>query len=269
MVTDSSHARRSRRFSLGALALLSTLSAVLVAAPTAQAAMLTNVGPRLPTNIGPRGPMIDSLGPRYDPTLHTGGNGQGSGNGGNTSNNSNAGSSSGGGGNNSSSGGGSKNTKRVVRTPSGVPPGNERRYILDHVVFELVGNQTQRQVTNFLNRYRLELIGQHRIGLLNTTVYNARITDGSSVPTKIRAMEAGGAGRVQPEYLFVTVADQAPATDEQPDAAQYAVGKLHLDEAHTLARGDNVLVAVVDSGIDVDHPALAGVVEKTFDALNS
>ena len=268
MVTDSSRARAHRRFSLGAFALLSTFfPALLIAAPTAHAAMLTNVGPRLPTNIGPRGPMIDSVGPRYDPTLHTGGNGQGSGNG-NGGNNSNAGSSSGG-GNNSANGGGSKTTKRVVRTRSGVPPGNERRYIPDHVVFEVVGNKpSDQQLIGLLNRYRLALIGTHRIGLLNTTIYNARITDGVPVPAKLRAMEAGGL-RVQPEYLFVTVADQALSTDEQPDSAQYAIAKLHLDEAHALARGDNVLVAVVDSGIDVDHPALAGVVEKTFDALNS
>jgi subtilisin family serine protease len=65
------------------------------------------------------------------------------------------------------------------------------------------------------------------------------------------------------------VADEAPAAPEGPDSAQYAVAKLHLDEAHALARGDNVLVAVIDSGIDLDHPALAGVVEKSFDALAS
>src|SRR5262249_25655986 len=74
---------------------------------------------------------------------------------------------------------------------------------------------------------------------------------------------------VQPEYAFRTVADAPPAAAEPPDPTQYAVPKLHLDEAHTLARGDDVLVAVIDSGIDVSHPALVGVVEKSFDALNS
>jgi subtilisin family serine protease len=119
-----------------------------------------------------------------------------------------------------------------------------------------------------LNRYRLALLATVSLPLLNTTIYNARILDGSTVPAKLRAMEAGGL-RVQPNYLFATVADAPPAAAEMPDPTQYAVAKLHLEEAHALARGDNVLVAVIDSGIDLDHPALAGAVEKTFDPLNS
>ncbi len=35
------------------------------------------------------------------------------------------------------------------------------------------------------------------------------------------------------------------------DPAQYVLAKLHLGEAHTLANGDRVLVAVIDSGIDI------------------
>jgi subtilisin family serine protease len=262
MVTDCTRARSGRGFSLGAFGgkiALALLPALLIAAPAQSASLMNSVGPRLPTNIGPRGPMIDSIGPRFDPNLHSGGNGQG----GNNNTNSNSSSS---GGSNTGNSGGSKNTKPVVvrRALSGVPPGNERRYIPDHVVFELNG----RDLNGVLNRFRLALLATVRLPLLNTTIYNARILDGASVPTKLRAMEGGGL-RVQPNYLFTTVADPAPAAEEAPDPTQYAVAKLHLDEAHALARGDNVLVAVVDSGIDVDHPALAGVVEKTFDALSS
>ncbi len=263
MVTDSSRLRCDRRAGLGAVArqiacLAAVLPVLLIAAPAAQSAMLTNVGPRLPTNIGPRGPMIDSIGPRFDPSLHNGGNG------GNTGgNSSNAGTSSGG---SSANGTGSKNTKPQIvrRARSSGPTGNNRLYIPDHVVFEFPGNG----LNAFLNRHRLALLATLRLPLLNTTIYSARILDGTSVPTKARAIAADGGRNVQPDYLFRMVADGA-APPAAADPAQYAVAKLHLDEAHALALGDNVLVAVVDSGIDVDHPALAGVVEKTFDALNS
>jgi hypothetical protein len=273
MATESSRARSGRRASFGALArkiacLSAVLPVLLIVAPAAQSAMLTNVGPRLPTNIGPRGPVIESVGPRFDPSLHTGGgNGQGGNSGGNGTN----ATTSSGGISASRNSGGSKNKAQVVRRArSGVPPGNETRFIADHIVFEVNGNPSGPQLANLLNRHRLALLATLRLPLLNTTIYNARITDGASVRAKILAMEAESSVRnVQPEYLFVTVADGTQAPAEAPDAAQYAVAKLHLDEAHTLARGDNVLVAVVDSGIDVDHPALAGVVEKTFDALNS
>jgi subtilisin family serine protease len=248
---------------------LAGLAALLIAAPAAQSAMLTNVGPRMPINIGPRGPMIDSIGPRFDPSLHTGG-GNGGGNSGGNSTNANS-SSSGGSSASGNSGGSKIKAQAVVRRvrSSGVPPGNERRYFPDRVVFEVVGNPSDAQLTGFLNRYRLALLTTLRLPLLNTTIYNARILDGSTVPTKIRTMEADGSVRAQPEYRFITVADGTVAPAEAPDPTQYAVAKLHLDAAHALARGDNVLVAVVDSGIDADHPALAGVVEKSFDALNS
>jgi hypothetical protein len=51
------------------------------------------------------------------------------------------------------------------------------------------------------------------------------------------------------------------------DPAQYALGKLHLPQAHGLAKGENVLVAVIDTGIDAEHPDLAGTVVDQFDAL--
>ena len=58
-----------------------------------------------------------------------------------------------------------------------------------------------------------------------------------------------------------------PATEG--DAAQYAVAQLRLPQAHALARGMNVTIAVIDSGVDVKHPELANSVADSFDALGS
>jgi subtilisin family serine protease len=58
-----------------------------------------------------------------------------------------------------------------------------------------------------------------------------------------------------------------PPAEGSPE--QYALAKLHLPEAHLLARGTDVAIAVIDSGIDVTHPELAGTIIGTFDALNS
>jgi subtilisin family serine protease len=44
---------------------------------------------------------------------------------------------------------------------------------------------------------------------------------------------------------------------------------MRLPEAHALSVGADVTVAVIDSGVDVTHPELAGVISGTFDALNS
>jgi len=58
----------------------------------------------------------------------------------------------------------------------------------------------------------------------------------------------------------------AAAIPSVGDPAQYALGKLRIGEAHTLATGARVLVAVIDSGIDLSHPELAGVIAGSFDA---
>jgi len=40
-------------------------------------------------------------------------------------------------------------------------------------------------------------------------------------------------------------------------------------KAHELARGEKVLIAVIDSGIDTTHPELEAAIAETFDALGS
>ena len=74
----------------------------------------------------------------------------------------------------------------------------------------------------------------------------------------------------QPNYRF-TLAQQPQARSMGADVSnsQYALAKLHLPQAHRFATGDRVLVAVIDSGIDITHPEIAGFVAASFDALNS
>jgi len=265
------------------LAWLAVIPAVLMG-DAAQSASVLSVGPRLPPNmgpppsmsppsIGPRGPVLNTVGPRFDPTFRgtPGGAGFSATGGGND-----AGASS---GNKYKrrhiSGGGGGGTKRLMaarRAPGGVPPVNELHYLPGEVVFEAVGTPSDRQITALFNRLRLSRLDTRRIELLDTTFYRARILDGSSVPAKIRALKAERAVRsVQPNHIF-TFAQSAQAATGAPaaaDSAQYALAKLRLGEAHGVARGDKVLVAVIDSGIDQSHPALTGVIEKSFDALNS
>jgi subtilisin family serine protease len=98
-----------------------------------------------------------------------------------------------------------------------------------------------------------------------------RITDRRSVPVVIRALETDATVlSAQPNYLFALQDQTAtPAAPSEGDPAQYMLDKMHLPQAHELARGNKVLVAVIDSGIDVTHPDLAGDIAGTFDALGT
>ena len=82
--------------------------------------------------------------------------------------------------------------------------------------------------------------------------------------TTFRGMQSQGIPKASKPTPAVATAAAIPAGG---DPAQYALGKLRIGEAHTLANGDRMLVAVIDSGIDLGHPELAGVVVGSFDAL--
>ena len=64
----------------------------------------------------------------------------------------------------------------------------------------------------------------------------------------------GSVRSVQLNFRYL-LQDQKAAPSEG-DPAQYALAQLRLPQAHTLAHGMNVTVAVINSGIDAGHPEL-------------
>ncbi len=72
---------------------------------------------------------------------------------------------------------------------------------------------------------------------------------------------------VQPNFRYLLQGPKAAPTEGDP--AQYALAKLRIPEAHTLAHGANVTIAVIDSGIDAKHPELVNAIADNFDALGS
>src|SRR6202035_5682519 len=114
MRDESGHpARMGRRSGAAAIArrigLLAAVVPLLLLTEAAYPINLTNnVGPRLPTTIGPRAPSVTTVGPRFDPSYHaTPGNGGASTQGGN-----NAGGNNGGGSNT----GATRNTRQTRRS---------------------------------------------------------------------------------------------------------------------------------------------------------
>ena len=151
------------------------------------------------------------------------------------------------------------------RGASGAPPVNERRLVPDEVVIELSNSISAQQIDTLQRRFRLTRIESQTFQLSNTTLYRWRISDRRSVATVVRSLEGDRlVTSAQPNYLF-TLQESEPRSEGDP--AQYELAKLRLPQAHTLAKGDNVLVAVIDSGIDINHPELAGSIAESFDAL--
>jgi hypothetical protein len=155
------------------------------------------------------------------------------------------------------------------RGSSGVPPANERRFVPDEVVVQVSNTVRPAQITALQTRFRLTRLESQTFQLSGTTLYRWRVPNGISVPRAVRALEADSrVTSVQPNYLF-TLQQNEPAATSEGDAAQYELAKLHLPQAHALAKGDKVLVAVIDSGVDANHPELAGTIVETYDTLSS
>ncbi|MGY3697085.1 subtilisin family serine protease [Bradyrhizobium sp. USDA 3240] len=142
------------------------------------------------------------------------------------------------------------------------------RTVPNELLAEIDGALTETQTDALARRHGLRRIASQNIPLLGATIGLFRTAGNRSVDAVARDLASDSSVRsVQPNYRYALQDQKSAAGGSDP--AQYAQAQLHLPEAHRLARGMNVTIAVIDSGIDAAHPELANTVADTFDALGS
>ncbi|WP_321447011.1 S8 family serine peptidase [uncultured Cohaesibacter sp.] len=124
----------------------------------------------------------------------------------------------------------------------------------------------------FIADYGLDLIERTRIKLLDQVVLKLRYSEDMSprdvldMATDIRVF------RAQPDYFYYPSSGRQSPASVPYAGLQYAFDRLGLEqngaEANRLeASGEGVRLAVIDSGIRSDHPALTGAVALRFTAF--
>lgn len=137
------------------------------------------------------------------------------------------------------------------------------RFIVDEVLVSFNANLPPQTVDRIAQNHRLALVAIHRLPLIDIVLYRFRITDRRAVPAVIASLQADGRiATAQPNFLYSLLGDIHAG-----DPAQYVLGKLRVPQAHELATGSRILIAVIDSAIDTNHPELAGSIAATFDIV--
>jgi len=140
------------------------------------------------------------------------------------------------------------------------------RTIANELVAEIDGALSDAQADELARRHGLVRVESQNFPLLGATIGRFRVTDRRPLQTVNREFATDASVRsVQLNFRYLLQEQKAASSEGDP--AQYALAKLRLPQAHALARGANVKIAVIDSGIDVSHPELAGSIVDTVDVL--
>jgi subtilisin family serine protease len=165
--------------------------------------------------------------------------------------------------------------RQAHKVLSGRIRGNQVQTVLDvntvpnELVAEIDGALSEAQADEMARRHGLRRVQSQNFALIGSTIGLFRVTDRRSVDVVSREFATEASVRsVQPNFRYL-LQDQKPAALGEGDPLQYVLAKMRLPEAHKLAHGSGIKVAVIDAAIDVRHPELAGSIVDSFDALGS
>jgi Subtilase family len=112
--------------------------------------------------------------------------------------------------------------------------------------------------------YSLTLVSEWPIEQLQMHCVLFRIPPGTTREAVIEKLRADKRVLIaQPLNEFESASAATPAFDDPYARLQSNVSALDVAEAHHISRGLGIRVAIIDTGVDVDHPDLAGRTQLT------
>ncbi|PBB33621.1 MULTISPECIES: S8 family serine peptidase [unclassified Mesorhizobium] len=129
-------------------------------------------------------------------------------------------------------------------------------FVPDEVLVTVAGDAGA--VQQIATTFGLQVRSQRQSRLLGTTLVRYGIPDGRPVGVVLAQLAADGrTQRREPNHIY--------SLQQAAGIVNYAFERIALDSKQ--ASGENVRVAVIDTGIDDTNPALKGVIADQFDAM--
>lgn len=124
-------------------------------------------------------------------------------------------------------------------------------------------NRASEIATRLARQYNVSAEPRVLVPLLDGAIVRLRLKGKRSLELLLAAISGDpDVELAQPNYDYR--ASKGP--DLPQNVPQYANDKIRLEEAHRLARGEDVMVAIIDTAVDATHPELIGAIAGTFDA---
>jgi hypothetical protein len=149
-----------------------------------------------------------------------------------------------------------------------LPPPGETRLVTGEVVLQAPCDVPQATLDAILKQHNLTMLASQCLQQGGNAAFRMRHASNDTIAAVIRALAAHqiiAAAQANYVYALQEAAVQS-ATSQQGDPGQYVPEKLRLLAAHRIVRGNNVLIAVIDSEIDGTHPDLTGAIAGRYDA---
>lgn len=133
----------------------------------------------------------------------------------------------------------------------------------------LVKLRTTAALDGLLAKYQLTRLSQFGA----RPIYRLKVQGPADVRKKIAALTADPAVLIAEPNLLQSSPEAARNNawaigSRDAYQAQWAPTAMRLDEAHSLSTGQGIRVAVLDTGVDIGHPALAGKLLPGFDFVD-
>ena len=126
---------------------------------------------------------------------------------------------------------------------------------------------SQQATAELLREYGLSLVSQERIKLLDQIVLKVNYPAEMSPQRALQMAADDRVYRAQPDYYYYPTTEGAAEETDMFAGLQYAFEKMGLSQLSGEESGDGVKLAVIDSGINADHPAIGNSVTSSFSAF--